>query len=389
MAKYGVIGAGLMGRVAVDDLLKSQADASVVLGDRSETLLDEVARRVDDPRLATRVVDVVDRQGAANAFASCDVVIAALPHRLSLYAVEAAIAAGTSLVDLVGSSPERRQALDADAVRARCLVVPGCGVAPGISNFCVGHAMSQLEETDRVAIYVGGIPRRPKPPLFYETVYLLESVLSAYRRPVTIQRDGRAVRVEALSGLETLEFPEPIGQLEAFYTDGLASLPLTIGSRVRRDLYEKTLRHPGHVTGIQFLQACGLLSTDPVVVGNTEVPPVSVLQKVLEDKLVLGPEGDILALRVMVEGRADGQPTTHTFELIDGYDSSRGHTAMGRTTCFTAAIAARQIASGSISEVGVRFPEQIFIGDRFDSMVAALRDRGVRVAHRCTSPAAR
>lgn len=382
MPRYAVFGAGMMGRVVAEDLLTSEDSATVGLFDSSEDLLRESADRIGDPRLATEQLDATVRDDTVRALERHDVAIGALPHGLSLNLVEAAIAAKTSLVDLVGEAPEKRRALADEARDAGCLVIPGCGVAPGISNFCVGQGMELLDDTERAAIYVGGIPRSPEPPLFYETVYLLESVLAAYRRKATIRREGREVEVQPLSGLEALEFPRPIGKLEAFYTDGLGSLPLTVGSRVRTDLYEKTLRHPGHVAGVRFLEQCGLLSSTPVVVGESSVAPVAVLQKVLESKLQLGPDGDILVMRVIVEGRRRGRPVAHTFELVDFYDSDRHHTAMARTTGYTAACAARRIAGGDIHETGVRFPEELFLGDRFTSMVTELDSKGVRVEHR-------
>ena len=226
------------------------------------------------------------------------------------------------------------------------------------------------------------IPREPRPPLYYETVYLLESVFGAYRRPATIRLGGEPVEVEPLTGLEELEFPVPIGVLETFYTDGLGSLAMTVGDRVRDDLYEKTLRYRGHVAAIQLLQACGLFERRPVDVFGTSVPPVVFLQKVLEDRLKLGPASDILVLSVLVQGRKDGEPRAHTFELIDFFDPATGNTAMARTAGFTAACAARRIASGSIATRGVLFPEEIFLGDRYDAIVSELADKGVTITHR-------
>lgn len=382
MPRYAVFGAGMMGRVVAQDLLASETEATVVLYDRSDELLADAIDGIADSRLTTKAVDAQDGDAAARAMEGHDVAIAALPHGLSLGLVVAAIASGTSLVDLVGEAPEKRRALDAEARRAGSLIVPGCGVAPGISNFCVGRGIELLDETQKAVIYVGGIPRKPEPPLWYQTVFLLESVLAAYRRRATIRREGRWVEVEPLTEVEELDFPEPIGKLEAFFTDGLGSLPVTVGERVRNDLYEKTLRYPGHVSGILFLEQCGLLSPAPVDVAGTPVAPVALLQKVLEDKLRLGPEGDILVMRIVVEGRAGGRSVAHEFELVDYFDAEKGHTAMARTTGFTAACAARRIASGAIEAVGVRFPEEIFLGERFDSIVAELGAKGVRVEHR-------
>jgi lysine 6-dehydrogenase len=238
-----------------------------------------------------------------------------------------------------------------------------------------------LDEARNGAIYVGGIPKRKRPPLFYETVYLMESVLNACERKATIIENGQEVIVDPLTGLEAITFPEPIGELEAYTTDGLASLPLTMRDKVVKNLFEKTLRYPGHVDRIHFLKQCGLLGRDPVRIGDVDVAPRDLLLELLDEHLELGPEGDILAMRVIVEGLKNGRPKMHTFELIDYFDSDKNHTAMARTTGFTATCTARMIAHGEIPEKGVLFPEQIFIGSRFDKMIGALAERGVHVTH--------
>jgi saccharopine dehydrogenase-like NADP-dependent oxidoreductase len=86
-------------------------------------------------------------------------------------------------------------------------------------------------------------------------------------------------------------------------------------------------------------------------------------------------------MRVIVEGVKDGKSCRHTFELVDFFDPEKNHTAMARTTGFPATITARMIANGELRERGVFFPEQIFIGSRFETMTAALSDKGVRVTY--------
>ena len=381
MKKYAVFGAGMMGRVIAQDLVESEADAEVSVFDVSDSLLEEASAFVENDRLATRTLDVADKNAAIQALRDRDVAVGALPHGISPTLVEASVEAGTSLVDLVGSGPEQRAALDGRAKENNCLIVPGCGVAPGISNLCVGQGVELLDEAVSATIYVGGIPRRKKPPLFYETVYLMESVFNACERPATIIEDGEEITVEPLTGLETITFPDPIGALDAFYTDGLASLPLTMRGRIRKNLSEKTLRYPGYVERVQTLKQCGLLGTEPVRVGDVDVAPRDLLLELLAEDLKLGPDGDILAMRVIVEGVKDKSPCRHNFELVDTYDPRRNHTAMARTTGFPATITARMIANNQLTEKGVLFPEQIFVGSRFEPMVEALAEKGVRVTH--------
>jgi lysine 6-dehydrogenase len=377
MPKYALFGAGMMGRAMLEDLLDSEPDAEVTLCDIDESSL----MKIGNDRVTPRVVNVIDRSATVRALRDHDVAIGGLPHKRSLALVEAAVEAGTSLVDLVGSGPEHRAALDGKAKEGGCLIVPGCGVAPGISNFCVGQGVELLDETRSGVIFVGGIPKRKRPPLFYETVYLMESVLNACVRPATIIEGGKEVTVEPMSGRETISFDE-VGPLEAYYTDGLASLSLTMRGEIKEHLFEKTLRYPGHVDRLLFLRECGLLGREPIRVGDIEVAPRDLILEVLAPHLELGPDGDLLVMRVIVEGIKNGHETRHTFELIDAFDRDRNHTAMGRTTGYTATIAARMIANGELGDKGVVFPERLFVGSRFETMVDRLADRGVRVTHR-------
>ncbi len=382
MEKYAVLGAGQMGRVIAKELLNNDSDTAVSLYDSSSTALEDAANVIASERLNTQVVDICDPAKAATALEGHVAVIGALPHSLSYPAILAAIDARVSFIDLVGEAPEERIALHDRAIEAGCLILPGMGVAPGISNVCVGQGIEWLDETRNGYIYVGGIPVRKEPPLFYQTVYLLESVFNAYLRPATIIEGGKPVIVEPLSGLEEISFPEPVGVLEGFFTDGLASLSLTAGVNIENTLFEKTLRYPGHVACMKALKECGLLDDHPIDVDGLKISPRNVLIELLGEKLQLGPEGDILVMRIIVEGIRDGKEQRHIFELVDYFDVETGYTAMARTTGFPAVLAARMIAGDELPEKGVFFPEQLFIGERFECMIERLAQKGVEVQHR-------
>lgn len=381
MSEYAVIGAGLMGRVIARDLVESEPEATVTLFDINDSLLEEAVRFIGSDHLSTRVLDIGDTAAATAALENHHVAIGALPHSMSYPATVAALRARVSYIDLVGEAPEPLIALHEQAVDAGCLIIPGLGVAPGISNICIARGIELLDETHNGYIYVGGIPVKKEPPLYYQTVYLLESVFNAYLRPATIIKNGEPVTVEPLSGLEEISFPEPIGTLEAFFTDGLASLPVTVGDKIKDSLFEKTLRYPGHVECMRVLIECGLLDAGPVRVDGADVVPRDVLIKLLEDKLQLGPEGDILVMRVIVEGLKEGKEQRHVFELVDYFDAANQYTAMARTTAFPAVLAARMMASNDLPERGVFFPEQLFTGDRFEIMTDELAKKGVTVEY--------
>lgn len=381
MKKYAIFGAGMMGQVVAKDMLDTEPDAEVALYDASPEALGRATELLGGPRFTAHTVDARDPAEMVRALKGKDVAIGALPHGLSFGLVQSAVEAGTSLVDLVGSGSWKRAPLNQRARDAGCLIIPGCGVAPGVSNMCVGRGVELLDQAQTGVIYVGGIPKVKAEPLFYQTVYLMESVLNAYGRDATIVVNKKEVKVPPLSGLETISFPGPIGELEAFYTDGLASLPITMMDAFEDKLYEKTLRYPGHAERVELLKACGLIDEKPVAVGDATVSPRAVLLKLLEDDLRLGPEGDILAMRIVVEGTKGAETKKHTFELVDYMDPETKYTAMARTTGFPATCAARMIAGGELTDTGVLFPEQVFLGERFEKLIAALATKGVKVTH--------
>ena len=102
-----------------------------------------------------------------------------------------------------------------------------------------------MDRAEQVKIYVGGLPQQPEPPLNYQIVYSLEGALDYYTTPSWVLRGGKPVQVDALSELEPVEFPAPVGTLEAFHTGGgISTLPFAYEGKV--DVMEyKTLRYPG------------------------------------------------------------------------------------------------------------------------------------------------
>lgn len=381
MSEFLILGAGKMGTVVARDLIESGPRHRVTIADRSPDRLARAASSVSDERLTTLTLDVADESVSEAAMRECDVVVGALPHRHSLAALEAAVQSGVHFVDLVGEWPDRRLEYGPQAQGKGITVLSGMGVAPGISNVCVGMAVESLDETDRAAIYVGGIPRNPRPPLNYQIVFAIESVLDAYEREASIIRDGRLQVVPPLSGVEPIAFPAPFEALECFYTDGLGSLLHTLRGRITHELEEKTVRYPGHAYVIEGLKACGLFSREAIEVAGRDVVPRSVLERLLDEKLRLGDGQDVTLLRIVVSGREEKEPRTHVFEMVDHYDPTTNLTSMARTTAFPASVAAQMIAAGTIDEPGVLFPEDLFNDKLFGPLMEALAKRGIVVTH--------
>ena len=380
MVHYLVMGAGKMGVVLAKDLIESNPDCRVTLVDIDFDRLGLATKFIGSDRVVPLQRDIEDENQRMEVMEGKDVALCALLHEQSLISLDAAVAKGVHYIDLVGEAPLERMKYDSRAKEKGIAVISGLGVSPGITNICVGRAVHLLDEADKGVVGVGGVPVESKPPLNYRIVYAVESLLGLYERDVLILKDGKIEKVNPLTGLEKIAFADPFSEMEWFYTDGLNSMTYTLQGQIM-DLAEKTIRHLGHVGGIQTLKECGFFSREPVDVDGQKVAPRRVLEKVLDDRMKLGDERDATLMRINVSGKKDGNPVTHVFEMIDYFDTDKGFTSMGKTTSFPASIGAQMIMSGQITHRGVVFPENVFDSDLYDAFMERLAALGVIVTH--------
>jgi len=385
MNHFLVLGAGKMGTVLAKDLIESDSQHKVTLVDVSNEHLKRASEFIQSERLSLLQRDVEEGRQMEEIFKGKDVALCALLHRHSLPLLEIAVREGVHFVDLVGEGPLDRLTYDEEAKKKRVCIISGLGVSPGITNICVGKGIHPLDEVERAMIYVGGNPVQPKPPLNYRIVYAVESLLDFYERKVPILKNGEIQEVEPLSGIESISFPAPFSEMECFYTDGLNSLIYTMKGKVQDELAEKTIRYKGHAQQVKVLMESGLFSREPIQVGDQQVVPRRVLEAVLDSEMKLGDEEDVTLLRIIVEGKREGQSETHIFEMIDPFDSEKGYTSMAKTTSFPASVAAQMLTSGRISQRGSLFPEGIFHDELYQPLMEELEKRGVVVTHEVKS----
>ena len=71
--------------------------------------------------------------------------------------------------------------------------VVDCGVAPGMSNLLIGHVHEELDRTDSILIYVGGLPETRRWPFEYRAVFSPIDVIAEYTRPARYVENGKLV----------------------------------------------------------------------------------------------------------------------------------------------------------------------------------------------------
>ncbi len=371
--KVIVLGGGLVGGPMAADLALDQ-DIDVTLVDRDAVRLQELAVR--HPRIQTRKADLADVDNVTALVADHDRVINAVPGFMGYQTLQTIIEAGKDVVD-IAFFEEDPFGLDQLAKDRGVTAVVDCGVAPGLSNLLVAHAAGQLDHTESVLIYVGGLPRVRNWPYEYKAVFSPVDVIAEYTRPARYVENGVEVVRPALSDPELLEFGE-MGTLEAFNTDGLRSLAATMDAP---NMKEKTLRYPGHIDKMAVLRETGFFGEDPIEINGVSIRPLDFTSKLLFPMWKLQPgEEDITVMKIVVEGMLEDRPTRHVFDLLDRYDKATQTHSMARTTGYSATVALRLLAAGLYGDHGISPPELLGRDPRcVEFMLEGLAARGIEV----------
>jgi saccharopine dehydrogenase-like NADP-dependent oxidoreductase len=282
------------------------------------------------------------------------------------------IEAGKKVVDIsfFGEDPFQ---LDELAQTAGVTAVVDCGVAPGLSNMMLGYHAAR-ETVSSYRCLVGGLPVKRTWPWQYKAPFSPIDVLEEYTRPARLVEAGQTVTRPALSEPELVDM-HPVGTLEAFNTDGLRSLLVTMPQVPQ--MAEKTLRYPGHIDLVRALRETGFLSTEPIQVNGAVVRPIDVAGSLLFPLWRLEPgEPEFTIMEVVIRNAA---VATH-YRLFDTTDTTTGISSMARTTGYTATAAARLVLDGAFTRKGICPPE--YVGAEpgcFQRILADLAERRVMV----------
>jgi saccharopine dehydrogenase-like NADP-dependent oxidoreductase len=366
------VGCGYIGSVLAEEIAQNLEFDRLMICDSEKQGITRLANKLGD-KVHPCQLDLSKYAKLVKIIGSADLVIGLAPGRLGMNVMKACVEQQTSLVNLsyMGEDPLvfHQQAVDGGIV-----IIPDCGVAPGLSNLLVGHATTQLDELEDVIIYVGGLPQNPQPPLNYKVTWCVEDLFEEYTRKTKIVKNYELVEVDALEGLEDVAF-EGMGTFEAFFTDGVRTLHHTISAK---NIWEKTLRYKGHAEKIQFLIKLGLLSKERLK--TVPISPWEFMRNFWTEKLSFFEETDVLLLRAIITGRKGATRLQHTFEVVDFFDEKRNITAMGRTTAYPAFAVIKLLMENKIDKRGVIPPEILGMNPEiFKEIESLLKERDIQI----------
>jgi lysine 6-dehydrogenase len=275
--------------------------------------------------------------------------------------------------------------LDGPAEEAGIAVIPDCGQVPGLGTSLAVYAMSKLDRTDHVCMWDGGNDQHPKPPFNYICTFNIAGLTNEYYGEAVFLRNGKVTRVPTFQreDYEEIEFPEPIGVMEAFVAGGgTSTAPWTFEGKVQT-YQNKTLRWKPHFEQWKAVIDMGLMDLDPVNINGVDVVPRDVLHACVGPKIMAREDDrDFVIVRVKAVGEQDGRPAEALVEVIDYFDETTGFTAMERTTGWHGAIVAIMNARGQtprgVKPVETGVPAQLFVDE--------MKKRGLSLREEITLP---
>lgn len=387
---YGVLGGGRQGTAAAYDMARFGDAASVLIADVNLGTARKSAARVNDligrDIAKAHQLNVNDTDGLRDFLGNVDSFLSAVPYWHNPAITRVAIEARACMTDLGGNTELVREQMKLSplAEEVDIAIIPDCGQVPGMGTSLTVYAMSLLDETEEVMMWDGGNPMHPKPPFNYILTFNIAGLTNEYYGVANFLRNGQIEQVPTFRDeeYEIVDFPEPIGRMEAFVAGGgTSTMPWTYQGKVRT-LWNKTLRWPGHFAEWKTYLQAGFLETEPLHIDGIRVSPRDVLHALLEPKIRAKPgEPDLVIVRVLVKGRKNGRGTQVQIDLIDRFDEATGFTAMERTTGWDASIKSIMNAH-RVTPRGVNPAEIAIDGPLY---VSELRKRGFSITETITT----
>ncbi|MBN2602763.1 MAG: saccharopine dehydrogenase NADP-binding domain-containing protein [Candidatus Thermoplasmatota archaeon] len=358
--KILVLGSGMMGRAIAYDLCKFSNFETITLADRNKEMIQSSRQFLNDTSIEYLNLDVDKKNDVDQTFKRFDFVISAVPYKFNYFLAKTAIDNNNHFLDLGGNNliVEQELKLKKKAKENDVTVIPDCGLAPGLVSVIVKDIVEEFDYVNYVKLRVGGLPLNPAPPLYYEIVFSPYGLINEYVEDAIVLDHGNIVKKKSMTEIETIRFPDPFNEMEAFLTSGgCSTLPFTYKDKIGYLDY-KTIRYPGHCEKFKLMLDMGFADEKPIDIQGQKVVPRDFLASILLQNLPIKGK-DVVLLKVFGEGVKDSSPIKVEYTMIDYYDELHEITSMMRTTGYPISIIAQMIEKGQIRNRGVFCSEEV------------------------------
>jgi lysine 6-dehydrogenase len=365
-------GAGAMGRATVTDLVSQSDVEQVIIGDLNIEEAEKFAASFNAPKVSACKIDITDQSSLANGFAGVDTVVNASWYEYNIEIMKGCLETDCNYVDLGGlynltlEQLKLHQAFK-DAGLIGCL---GLGAAPGMTNILAMHGAAKMDKVDEVHMRTGSTGGKG-------FAYSPKTVLDECTMNPIMYLNGDLVTLEPLSGKQKYRMPDPVGEVEGFYSihSELATVPFNIPgvkTVTFRVAFSQKL-----VDMVQTLLTLDHASNVPIEIKGIQISPREVLDRVLGAKPVVGYVEEYKSLQVEVKGYQNGTPINITYETLVESDKKLDLKGSAIWTGFPAAIVALMIGRKQIKATGV-LPAELAVEPEF--FISELSKRNIVIS---------
>ena len=353
MANYCIVGSGRQGTAAAYDIVKFGSPSTLTIIDNNIYNLERcerIIKKLTGFKIDKLVLDIQNKEKMLLALKDVDIFLSSVPYPLNTYLTDIAIQSKTNMVDLGGHTQNVIKQIERsdEAHDVGITIVPDCGMGPGMNVSMALLSMEGFNIVEEVRVWDGGLPQDPTPPWNYNLFFNIEGLTNEYDGSAYFIRDKKVVEVPCFEDIETLNFPKPIGNLEAAITSGgLSTMPWTYEGKINL-LENKTLRYSGHWNEMILFRELGLFSQIPMKINDVEISPREFYHKLLEPQLLTESPSDVCIMRTETIGLTDEGKTKKTVDCIEYFDSETGFLAMEQWTGYHASMVMQHIVDGKV-----------------------------------------
>ncbi|MFC7392266.1 saccharopine dehydrogenase family protein [Scopulibacillus cellulosilyticus] len=384
--KVAVLGVGGVGQVFASEIVKADYLDQLLLGDIVTHSAEKLAEKLRDQTKADIIVKKIDAsslQMMVDAFSDIDVVLHAGLPAFNFNVMKACLKTKTNYIDMASHSMEdlKEQLNWNDEFKeSGILGIMGLGCDPGFSNIAARYAVDQLDTVELISIRDGD-----NSEIDYDGFCSLFSPQIAVEECLAkpnywTEEKGETTYPAPFWNKEKLEFPEPIGLIDAYNVEHeeVATLGETIGRPKGCKYVEfKYVLDPDFVNTVKAIGYLGLDSDKAVEVKGVKICPKDVV-------VALMPKPDELAGKIhgyscigaFVKGTKDNRIKEIYVYTMANHDEVYQHTGFQATVWQTGippAVAVDLMADGSLNEKGCIPPELI----EPKPFLKRLRERGM------------
>ena len=391
------LGYGMQGKASLRDILGNPSIGKIIVADASSEI-DGLAKRLNDERIESVRLDVLDTNAVKALMRRADVIIELMPGTFALPLAKLAAEVGVSLVTSMylynpgeqdsQKREARKKEIEALHERARAqniTILEEFGMDPGMDLVLGWKAVSEFDDVRVFHSYGAGFPEPAAScnPIRYKFTWSIAGVVKSYLRPARIIKNGQAfdIPADAMFAKENthlLKLPEFEEPLECFPNgDSVSFAPIFGVEKTIQAMGRYICRWPGTGAFWEVMAKSGFLSGAPIRVGEAEVVPEDFCAALLggQEQFFYGAgERDVALIRSDVRGHKHGKPLRVVLQIVDYRDLKSGFTAMQRTVGGPMSIGAQMILDGTLSKKGIVSPVEV----PFEKYMGELEKRGIR-----------